>query len=56
MSIKDEGQKMIDAVRNADAQADSLLDKVKNSSWTAAILCVSAASVIVLMMFAWLVG
>jgi hypothetical protein len=56
MSIKDEGQKVIDAVRNADAQADSLLDKVKNSNWTAAILCVAGAAVIVMMMFAWLVG
>lgn len=56
MSIKDEGQKVVDAVRNADAQADSLLDKMKNSNWTAGILAIGAAAVIVLIMFAWLVG
>jgi hypothetical protein len=56
MSIKDEGQKVVDAVRNADAQADSLLDKVKNSNWTAALLGAAVATVIVLIMFAWFVG
>lgn len=40
----------------ADAKADSWLDKIKNSNWTAVILGGGIAVVIVLMMFAWLVG
>lgn len=56
MGIKDDQQKIVDFVRNGDAKADSLLDKIKNSSWTAAILGIGGAAVIVLIMFAWLVG
>jgi hypothetical protein len=40
----------------ADAKADSLLDKIKNSNWTAAIIGAGLAAVLVLIMFAWLVG
>jgi hypothetical protein len=40
----------------ADAKADSLLDKIKNSNWTAVIVGGGLAVVLVLIMFAWLVG
>jgi hypothetical protein len=40
----------------ADAKADSLLDKIKNSNWTAVIVGAGLAVVLVLIMFAWLVG
>jgi hypothetical protein len=40
----------------ADAKADSLLEKIKSSSWTAVIVGAGLAVVLVLIMFAWLVG
>jgi hypothetical protein len=56
MSLKDEQQKIVDFVRNGDAKADSLLDKIKNSNLTAVILGIGLAAVLVLILFAWLVG
>lgn len=47
---------IIEKNAKADAKADSLLDKIKNSNWTAAILGVGAAAIIVLIMFAWFLG
>jgi hypothetical protein len=40
----------------ADAQADSWLQKLAASNWTAVIVGGGLAVVLVLIMFAWLVG
>jgi hypothetical protein len=47
---------IIEKNAKADAKADFLLDKIKNSNWTAAIIGAGLAVVLVLIMFAWLVG
>jgi hypothetical protein len=47
---------IIEKNAKADAKADSLLDKIKNSNWTAVIVGGGFAVVLVLIMFAWLVG
>jgi cell division protein FtsX len=47
---------IIEKNAKADAKADSWLDKIKNSSWTAVIVGGGLAVVLVLIMFAWLVG
>lgn len=56
----DEKEKIFEWVKTGndavDAKADSLLDKVKASAWTPAILGVGIASVFVLCLLAWLVG
>ena len=59
MSLKDDEAKLAEWIKTgndaADAKVDSFLDKVKASEWTPAILALGGASVVALVILAWLI-